>query len=402
MPDDKLTILIADEDADSRVEMRKVAQRAHYAVTGETGYGRSTVAAALEAQPDVVLLAVEEPVARSLETIEALANAIPQTPCIAYSSLQDAETVRRCMVLGARDYLVLPVQPARLAEVIEAALLQEERRQQRGAGQMDAADARGTVIAVTGAKGGIGKTVISVNLAVALARLGRSVAVVDADTDFGDVATMLDVDPLLTLGDAVRSLDCLDRESIREFLTPHDSGVEVLAGPPDEETWEQCRPPGLRRMIDLLAESHDFVVVDTRGSFDAMVRACVEGSTLTLVVTSGEVSSIRDTAAALTRLSGWDVDPEKVKVVLNQSSRANGVKVQEVSESLGREVFWQAPLDRAVPPSVQVGRPVMLDGSSPLARSLWDLAGRLLGARRVSNPTPPPSMWSRLLGRVRG
>src|SRR4030095_9156810 len=155
-----------------------------------------------EAHPDIILIAVEEPVRRPLETAEALANALPETPFIFYSSLNDPEAIRRSMVFGARDYVVKPVQSSRLLESINTVLLQEERRHMRRAGQLTGAEARGSVITITGAKGGIGKTVVNVNLALTLLReTGRSVVILDGDTEFGDVATMLDVAPAHTTAD---------------------------------------------------------------------------------------------------------------------------------------------------------------------------------------------------------
>lgn len=193
---DVLRVLITDEDPDSRVETRKALQRAQLEIAAEVGFGTSAVSAALEARPDIILLAVEDPVRRPLETAEALANALPDTPFIFYSSMNSPDAVRRSMVFGAREYIVKPVQAARLLEAVNTVLVQEERRHMRRAGQLAGIEGRGSVIAVTGAKGGIGKSVISVNLGLALRQeTGRSVVVLDADTEFGDVATMLDVVP---------------------------------------------------------------------------------------------------------------------------------------------------------------------------------------------------------------
>jgi len=178
----------------------------------------------------------------------------------------------------------------------------------------------------------------------------------------------------------------------------------VLAAPPDERIWATCDPQQLRRIVDLLAESYDFVVLDTSGSFDAVVQTCVEASTLTLLVTSGEVSSIRDTAAALRRLSTWEVNQDRLKVVLNRNSSANGFALHDLESGFGRSVFWQVPLDRAVPSSVQVGRPVMLEGTSPAAANVAELARRIVGTRRSLSGEPGRSktVWGRILNRARG
>src|SRR5687767_4017203 len=167
---DLLRVLITDEDLDSRVNARRAVQRAQFEVVGETGLGTEAVSLALQASPDLVLLAVEDPASRALATAEALANALPDTPMIIYSSVNTPEAIRRGMVFGARDYLVKPVDAQKVRDAVTQALNQEERRQMRRAGQLAGASGRGMVITITGAKGGVGKSVLSVNLATALRR----------------------------------------------------------------------------------------------------------------------------------------------------------------------------------------------------------------------------------------
>ena len=395
-----LRILIADEDPDSRVTTRKTLQRAQLGVAGETGFGTQAISFALQLRPDVILVAAEDPVARPLETAESLANALPDTPIILYSSQQDSEAVRRGMLLGARDYLFKPLQSAPLRAAIIRALEQEERRQMRRAGHLISSEARGTVVTVTGAKGGIGKSVLSVNLALALRQeTGKSVAILDADTQFGDIATMLDLAPTVTISDLAPKIRDTSRQSIREFLTPHASGIDVLAAPVDEESWMQFDRELLKKLIDLLAQIHEFVIIDTSGSFDGFVRTCVNASTLTLIVTTTEVSSVRDTGVAVRRLDKWGIDPDRALFVLNHGARTSGVSASEVRKAIGREIFWEIPFDKHMPPSVQVGQPLVFQQrKSPSAESIRSLARRIAGTNRSLTDAPKPApAWRRLL-----
>jgi pilus assembly protein CpaE len=395
---DVLRVLIVDEDPDSRVVTRRALQRAQLENAGEVGYGAAAVSLAISIRPDVILISVEEPVTRPFETAEALANALPDTAFIVYSSLSDAESVRRAMVFGARDYIVKPMQSARLTDAISTVLSQQERHQMRRAGHLYDPSGRGTVIAVTGAKGGIGKSIVAVNLATALHQeTGRTVAIFDADTEFGDVATMLDATPERTVGDLLPMLEKVDRDNIQAFMTRHPA-VDILAAPVDSEIWSETSPDAMTRIIDLLAQNYDFVVVDTRGSLDPMVRACVDVATLVLLVTSTEVSSIRDTASALRRLQRWQLPPERTKVFLNAGARTvNGVHVEDLREAFGQDVFWQMPFDPDLPASVQVGQPVVLSGKGPAAQNLKELAQRIAGTRTTA---PQPSGTRSLLGRI--
>lgn len=399
---DQLKLMISDEDPDSRVNTRKAVQRAHLDVVGEVGYGIQAVSSALADQPDILLVAVEEPVARPLETVESLVNALPETPIIVYSGINEPEAIRRAMVHGARDYLLRPIQAERLRDAVGSVLAQEERRQQRLSGHGAVVSGRGTVVTITGAKGGIGKTVISVNLAVALRReTGRSVAIFDADTQFGDVATMLNLTPERTLGDLLPVLDKVDRRGVQECLTRDPSGVEVLASPSSGVGWAGFTTDNMKRLLELLAQNYDFLIIDTTGSFDDLTRTAVEASTLTLVVTTAEVSTIRDTASALQRLEAWKIPPDRFKVVLNHGRLANGISVEDVRHALRQEIFWEVPNDRRVATSVQLGHPlVLLSSGSAAGRNLRSLALAITGVKSSAGPQKRLPVFDKLFKAV--
>lgn len=401
-----LKVLVVDEDPDSRVATRKALQRGQLDVAGEAGYGNQAISLALSTHPDAIVVAVEEPAARALETAEGLASALPDTPILIYSSADDAASVRRAMVFGAGDYLVKPLQGSTLHSAILRSLGREELRQMRRSGQVSYGG-RGTVISVTGAKGGVGKSVVAVNLAVALrVQTGKSVAILDADTQFGDVATMLDLKPTHTTYELLKSLDRIDRSNYREFLTTDQTGLQVVAAHDNEDAWHGATREQLEKVISLLAQVHEFVLIDTCGAFDQFVRTCIEASTLTLVVTSGEVSSVRDTGAAMKRLEGWGIERERIRLVLNRGRKAPGVSAKDVERAVGRPIFWDIPFDAAVPDSVQLGQPVVNSPkASPFGKSVAALALKIAGTNRALVRPQPQNrglgFWKRLAG-IRG
>ena len=394
-----LSVLIADEDLDSRVGARRSAERAGLTIAGEAGYGTEAVSLALDARPDIVLLGVEEPAARALDTADAIANALPETPIVVYSTQSDADSLRRAMVVGARDYLVKPLSADSLATAISGVLSQEERRQMRNAGQLADVGGRGTVITVAGAKGGVGKSVLSANLSVALRReTGRSVAIIDADTHFGDIATLLDVTPTYTVADVIRQRDQLDRTNIRELATRHRSGVDVVAASEEEGAWDSCTVEDVKRIVDAYASVYDFVVIDTSGALDRFVRSCIDAATLSLIVSSGDVSSVRDTVAGARRLNDWGVSGDRVRYVMNTIGNGRSISPDDFAEALGHQLFWVIPYDTDIVESVQTGQPVVDNGRrSRGGQSLTDLA-RLLAGRQgpsVQRETSS-SLWSRV------
>jgi pilus assembly protein CpaE len=389
-------VVTVDPDLSSRAETKRAVQIAHFTVVGEGGYGVEAVTVAKERPSDVFLVSVEEPVALALQTIESLADVAPHIPTIVYSSLSDAQSVRRAMVAGARDYLVKPLKPEDLSRAVYGVLEQEEKKRLRADGQGAEAAARGTVITVFGAKGGIGKTTISTNLAVTLAKMtGANVCLLDMDTRFGDVAIMMDVAVESSIADVARKIDEIDRDSIRNYLVKHHTGVSILPAPLHPTEWRNMTPQHIEKIVELLAQTHDYVVIDTPGTFNELIAATLELANLILLVTSMDIASIKDTALALEMLRAAGVSEDKVKLMINHSTAANSLREEDVSRVLEYDVFWRIPHDLSVSSSTQLGLPIVV--AKPYARvsrSIIELAHALTGTRQEKR-----GFLDRVLGR---
>jgi pilus assembly protein CpaE len=377
-------IVTVDPDLSSRAETKRAVQLAHFQVVGESGYGVEAVTVAKETPPDVFLVSVEEPVALSLQTIEQLSDAVPNAPTIVYSSLTDAQSVRRAMVAGARDYIVKPLKPEELSRAVYGVLEQEERKRLRSEGGVSEVSGRGTVITVFGAKGGIGKTTISTNLATTLAKItGASVCLLDMDTRFGDVAIMMDIAVEASIADVARKIDEIDRDKIKDYLVKHYSGVNILPAPLHPTEWRNMTPQHIEKIVELVAQTHDYVVIDTPGTFNELIAATLELANLILLVTSMDIASIKDTALALEMLRAASVSEDKVKLTINHSTAANSLREDDVARVLEYDVFWRIPHDLSVSSSTQLGQPIVV--AKPYARvsrSIIDLAHALTGTRQ--------------------
>ena len=373
--------VVIDPDLGSRADTRRALTLTHFTVIGEGGYGIEAVTVAKESTPDVFLVCVEEPVARALQTIESLGDALPDVPIVVYSSLADASSVRRAMVAGARDYIIKPIKPEDLARAIYGVLEMEEKRRLRYSSERVEGASHGTILTVFGAKGGIGKTTISTNLATALVRgTGSTVALVDMDTRFGDVAIMMDIAVEQSIADLARHVDDMDRDTVRDYLVRHHSGVMILPAPLHPTEWRNVTPPQITKILALLAQSNDYVVVDTPGTFNEIIAATLEAASLILLVTSMDIASIKDTALALEMLQSAGVSEDKVKLMINHSTAANTLREEDVERVLEYKVFWRIPHDLNVATSTQLGQPVVITKPyARVSRSITDLASALSG-----------------------
>ena len=378
-----IRLLIVDPDVNYRADLKKQLQRAGVVVVGEADYGADALTLVQIEKPDAVAVAWQDPTARPEQTLESLTLALPAAPLIVYSEMGDLASARRAIQAGAQDYLVKPFNSKDFVDALSKAFAHIERRRLSEVGGKPAVS-EGIVISLFGAKGGIGKTTLSTNLAVALTRhRNESVALIDIDTRFGDVALVLDLQPEQNISDAVRHIDEIDRFNVKSYLTPHASGISVLPAPTRPSEWRQVQPGHVERLIKLLAETHDFVVLDTPGFFTELVGVALDLSDLVLLVTTLDVSSIKDCAMAVDMLSAADFPMDRVKLVINHPSNVHKIDVKQVTEVTGCEVFWSIPYDKAFIRSSQVGLPIVLTKpNSKGASSIVDLALAISGGKR--------------------
>ena len=227
--------------------------------------------------------------------------------------------------------------------------------------------------------GGVGKTTIVLNLAIALKKLtGKRICVVDCDLQFGDVAIMLNLVPQKTLTNLVEEPPPWSPELVEEYVTHHDiSGIDVLLGPSKPEYAETVQGEHIEQTLTLLKERYDYVFVDTSPLFRNTELSILDLSAVILVVVSLELSAIKNIKLCLELLNNLNYNPEKIKLILNRGyPPMGGIEVNDVQNGLRREVVSLIPsAGKEVVSSLNKGTPFMLtDSSSDLAKSFYKLA----------------------------
>jgi len=380
-------IIVVDPDRESSAEIQKMLGMLGFAVIASAGYGVEAFTLAYQLRPDVVLMRLEEPLVRPVQTLSRMNDGMPDLPIVVYSTEANIRLMRQSMVSGASDYLQEPLAPADLENSIMRVLERKERESMRRRGELAEPVAQGTIITVFGAKGGIGKTTISSNLAVALAtEAHQTVALVDMDTRFGDVAITMDIPVERSIADLARNLDNVDRNSLRDYLVQHDSGVHILPAPTRPSDWRNLTAAHIRDVVDILAQTHDFVILDTPGTFNEIVAAAIEVGTMILLITTLDMASIKDTVLALEMLhERFGNDDERIKVVLNRAGMDTGVREKDVARTLDCDIWWRIPQDNEVVKSAQLGRPIVLNRpNSKVSVEIREIARALTGIRQRS------------------
>ncbi|MCK9518273.1 MAG: P-loop NTPase [Dehalococcoidia bacterium] len=377
-------VIVVDPDRESSAEIQKMLSMLGFAVIASAGYGVEAFTLAFQLRPDVVLMRIEEPLVRPVQTLSRLNDGMPDLPIVVFSTEANIRLMRQSMVSGASDYLQEPLDPSELESSIIRVLEKKEREGMRRRGELDDPIPQGTIVTVFGAKGGIGKTTISSNLSVALAmEAHQTVALVDMDTRFGDVAITMDIPVERSIADLARNLDNVDRVTLKDYLVQHDSGVRILPAPTRPSDWRNLSARHIRDVVDVLAQTHDFVVLDTPGTFNEIVAAAIEVGTMILLVTTLDMASIKDTVLALEMLhERFGNDEERIKVVLNRAGVDTGVREQDVARTLDSPLWWRIPHDNEVVKAAQLGRPIVQSRpNSKAASEIKEIARALAGVR---------------------
>gem|GEM_PF-900275 len=245
------------------------------------------------------------------------------------------------------------------------------------------------VIVVMAGKGGSGKSVVATNLALALtfAAGEDAVAIVDADLQFGDVALLLQMDPVRNLAEVTRQVEDLSEARLDALLLRHESGLRVLPAPLQPTAVDSMPPKSVVQVVEKLRRLYPFVVVDTGGVLDDVLLTLLDHADDVIVVVDMDLPSVKNAKVALDILRAGGYPMERLRLVVNRINSKARLDLVELERSLGLRTAAAIPSDRLVPQSVNEGIPVVaLSPRSRVARAFTHLAKQFLpgGGRKGS------------------
>ncbi|MEX1029882.1 MAG: P-loop NTPase [Paenibacillaceae bacterium] len=244
---------------------------------------------------------------------------------------------------------------------------------------------RGEMIVICSAKGGVGRTVLAVNLAVALSKNNIQVNIMDGSFQFGDVCMAMDLYPTFSIKDVVEQLSTLDDFALTGYLVHHSSGVKVLPAPDRPEYADLIEPQAVERITELLLARHDYMIVDTGVGLQERSLQLIEKADQVFVVTNLEMATIKNTKMMLETLELLGLK-NKVKVIVNRSTMESVIQSSDVADILGEDTPIFIPNQfQIVSQSMNVGIPFVINqGKSDVAKALFKLAEQLISRREIT------------------
>jgi pilus assembly protein CpaE len=329
------------------------------------------------AVPDVVLVEIGRDVHTPLETVARLHRINPAVCIIAVSAYQEPspDLLMQAMRSGVREFLSPPIDPIILREMLERLV------KQRGIPQSDTEK----LIIVGGAKGGVGTTTVSVNIAVQLARTsGKKAVLIDFGRPLGHCALLLDLEARFSFRAAVESIDRLDSHLFAGLLATHKSGVQVLAGASHADDWDRMSPAALARVVNVAQSSFDYVVVDLGCNASNEWAPVLRLARQILLVTETNVTGLWSLERQITMLRSMGVDPAHLRLLINRWHKPDDEALQAFEKRIKLPIFERLPNDfKAVSRAVNMGAELSKSQNDQLVQKFRSIAEQLTGVRPV-------------------
>jgi pilus assembly protein CpaE len=337
----------------------------------------------LDPQPDTVLPVVVK-----------IAGAKPERAVLTISKSHEGKHILTAVRAGVREFLTKPIDEKELAEAVE-----KVRSQLSNAVQL------GKLISVMGTIGGAGASSLAANIAVELCDLSvngaGSVALVDMDFRYGQLATMLDLQPDYTLSDLCHTMEQLDVNIVKRAMAKHKTGVHLLARPHHFSQADQITAADCASVLGSLQQLYEYVVVDGPNRCDPGGLAVLDRVDVSIVVMQLLVTSVRNSRRMIEGLMEHGFNLDKFKLVCNQVGRESAhLEVSQVEQNLEMKFLHNIPDDwKTMGSAINMGSSLKeFAPKTRLRMAIRELAKKLSGKK--SNDAGHVSERAGLLNRI--
>ncbi|MBI3732203.1 MAG: response regulator [Chloroflexi bacterium] len=430
---EKIHVVVVDDNKDTLSNLKKLLSlEKDIEIVATASSGEEAVNLAVQYRPDVMLMDINMPGMDGIAASEAIHARVPGVEIVIMSVQAEADYLKRAMLAGAREFLVKPFSSDDLASALRKVYKRSLTRPSAAAPAPSpvatpaAAPARsavvkpppvaepepaavsapsvpaappasgkaGKVLAIFSANGGVGRSTIAVNLAIALRQDPRTkVALVDGSLRFGDVGVLLNLSSDRTIADVASSDGSVDTEILVDFMSSHSSGIKVLLAPPRPELADLVNGKIMRLILATLRNHFDYIVVDTFSSLDEITLTILDAADQILLLTTSEIPSIKNTRLFFEVAEELKYASEKTLLVLNKADPKSGVSPKDIQLSIKRPVYAVIDRDdRATTQAVQSGQPfVMTQKTSPASLSVFKLVSLLVPSQAEPRKPETPA-----------
>ena len=307
-------------------------------------------------QCDLLIYEMGESPQKDMAFIKSIIESGGSNEVFLISESKDPDVLMQALRLGVKEFFVQPLN----SEEVKQAL--ERFRKRRNPTAVNLKKKNGKIISIFGSKGGVGTTTTAVNLAVSLLQNDdkNAVALLDMNTLFGEIPLFLEMSPKFHWGEITKNIERLDHTFLSNILTHHNSGVQVLPSPAYLNGHIQPTPDIMSRLLGVMQQMFDYVIVDTGQSTNDTALKVLQISDTLLLVTILSLPCLANTNRLMKSLTNLGyVQPERIKVVLNRFMKKGDISLKDAENGIGTKLFWTIPNDfKTTMAAINNGKPL--------------------------------------------
>ncbi len=340
-------------------------------------------------KPNLLIFELGESVQKDIEHVEMLLNTGKTEEIFLTSDYADTALLTKAMRVGVNEFFFQPIEEDEVVQALE----RFKKRNPESTTQH--VQENGQVITVFGSKGGVGTTTIAVNIATSImqTRGSPSVVLIDMNTLFGEIPLFLEMSPKFHWGEITKNIDRLDTTFLSNILSIHQSGVQVLPSPAYLNGHIRPTPSTMIRLLGLMKQMFDFIIIDGGQSTDDTSLKVLEISDSILLITILSLPCLANTTKLIKSFTDLGyVMPERIKVVLNRNMSKSNISLDDVETGIGKELYWTIPNDfGSSMTSINNGKPLLdVAPKARITKSIFDLANSF----SISEEKRPKKKWS--------
>lgn len=341
----EIKALIISKIDEKREFLKEMLDQSEIQIIGESRGGVSALDKIENVNPNLVIMTYDKFDTDVINIAERIYSTKPNTVVVFIVDELSVANLQKSMEAGVRNVNIFPEDKTDFVSWLTTAYNTDKIHLMNNTDNKNIG-LLSQIVTVFGAKGGIGKTTIAVNLAAKLASQNYKVALLDFDLQFGDVGVFLNLDVKDTLAELLQEKSKFDIDSVRSYMNIHSSGVHVLAAPKSPEYAESINANQIEKLLNVLRAYYDYVILDTPATFNDITMTAIEGSASVIFVTGLDISILRNSKISMNLLESLQ-QKDKVKVVINREVDGN-ITQKDVEKIIGKNVWATIPSDYSV------------------------------------------------------
>ena len=326
--------------------------------------------------PDLLIFELGDDAENEMELIQNLLDSGDAGEIFLTSTSSESTILLRAMRIGVKEFISQPISENEVRQALEGF------RERQSRSVKPRPHKNGKIISIFGSKGGVGATTVAVNLAVSMAQNDAdcSVTLLDMNTLFGEIPLFLEMSPKFHWGEITKNIERLDNTFLSNILTGHPSGIKLLPSPAYLNGHVRPTPAIMTRLLSLMRQMFDYIIVDGGQSTDDTSLKVLEISDTLLLITILSLPCLANTNKLLKSFTDLGyVRSENIKIVLNRSMKKGEISLKDAETGIGKELYWTIPNDfETTVEAINNGKPLLdIAPKARVTKNIFDLANSL-------------------------